>query len=653
MDSLNSNLIISNNLDSNIDSTSSLSFQSNPDIYCCVCFNDSPFLLDNNTNIILSLNDIETNFFDNNIIPDELLILSACNVHYLCISCMRKIINNYENHPINENNSHFFCPYPFASCETSIGFKNIFDHHLIKKICKTDIEWQNYINYANQYMFPGFTIIYCPFRCSRNREICNSLILVENDILKNTPIGEMIIECTQNINCLKKFCYYCKSSINVYSSICYDCKLCYENENPNTYNYYINKIQSLSEPFDSNSSSDNSEIISTEILKFDESEYLYKNSELTVDIVLSHINNIIENIDIYMICPICKISVYKTEKCNGLSHHGIERCYACGRIGFKIKGLGEHWSVSGIEGCFRFDYESFVKENIPEYICYDSVCHNHDKGDCSIESHQPGIIKLIHTRKIAYIYHLLKSIPSHLRDQIYDVIYQQYSNIPTYLEFIPYKQTFVLINKFKKRSRDYTENIVYTQLQCIHPSELTQFTSKFHTIDADSYISDFSIEKTDSNESNDSINRLHQPLDMRFTDVSAWRSYIVNPQIQNTQNTFENLDTENYEYDFTSITRPLLQYIDNHSIDITEANNTTPNFPSNIPSTIQSPFDLNQDDIINIYSTYYNTNNTTNNTLNTITTNTQTNNNNNQHTSVIDFSNYEYVFLSDNEENDE
>lgn len=588
-----------------------ISFESNSDIYCCVCFNDYTYLINNdittitnNTIKALSLNDIETTFFPNNIIPDELLISSTCNLHYLCISCIRKIINNYENHPINENNSHFYCPYPFGSCETSIGFKNIFDHNLIKKICRNDIEWQNYINYANQYAFPGFTIIYCPFRCIATRDTCNSLILVETDVLKNTPIGEMIIECTQNIQCLKKFCYYCKSSISIYSSICYDCKLCYENENPNTYNYYINKIYSLSHI---NSHDSYQYTTTSELLQFNESDYLYKNSELTSDIIISQINSIIENIHSYMICPICKISIYKTEKCNGLSHHGIERCYACGRIGFKIKGLGEHWNATGIEGCFRFDYESFVKKNIPEYLCQDTFCHNHDKGDCSIDSHQDGIIKLANTRKIAYIYHLLKSIPSQLRNQVYDIIYDTYSNIPSFMDLIPYKQTFILIDKFKKRCRDYTENIVYNQLNCIHPKDLPEFISKFYTIDADSYISTFSIQSNSiTNQDSIQTNFVLDP------NESAWRRYIVNPQIRH-----NNLQ---HEYDFTNVTTPLLNYLNSRldtidnidTLDITEARQssttltTTPLSPITQNNTTDNlDITLNEDDIINIYTRYY------------------------------------------------
>ena len=45
-------------------------------------------------------NDIDKDIFHDNKIPNELLVKSCCNIHYICIRCIRKIINNYDNHPI-------------------------------------------------------------------------------------------------------------------------------------------------------------------------------------------------------------------------------------------------------------------------------------------------------------------------------------------------------------------------------------------------------------------------------------------------------------------------------------------------------------------------------------------------------------------------
>jgi len=178
---------------------------------CCVCFSEKDYIYKVLTNDILSLNDIENSFFENEKIPDDLIVKSVCGIHYICISCIRRLINNYENHPINETSSHFSCPYPFKECVTSIGFKNIFDHHLIKKICNEQ-EWSNYVSHSNNFAFPGFSIIKCPIRYrSRNYGLedilCNTEILLENESIQNTPIGDLIIDCTQNPECLRRFCF--------------------------------------------------------------------------------------------------------------------------------------------------------------------------------------------------------------------------------------------------------------------------------------------------------------------------------------------------------------------------------------------------------------------------------------------------------------
>ena len=170
-----------------------------------------------------------------------------------------------------------------------------------------------------------------------------------------------------------------------------------------------------------------------------------------------------------MICCICKISLYKTEKCNGMSHHNLERCYACGRIGFKIRGLHEHWNTNGVNGCFRFDTDLFIKENIPSFMCSEDLCTNHDKGDCITPQHQHGIQQLEKLRKKAYVYHMLKSLMPPFCLQVFDVLIQKYANVPTFMEYIPFKQSLVLVHHFKHRYKDYLEDIVYEQLNCKMP----------------------------------------------------------------------------------------------------------------------------------------------------------------------------------------
>jgi hypothetical protein len=142
---------------------------------------------------------------------------------------------------INETESHIYCPFPFEKCQNELGFRYIFEHSHIQKICRSEKEWENYMNYTSEYEFPGFTKIKCPslFYYKGQNIVCNSDILIETEEFKSKPIGELILSCDQNINCLKRCCYNCKKSISFYSNICYTCATTYENENPNVLNYFF------------------------------------------------------------------------------------------------------------------------------------------------------------------------------------------------------------------------------------------------------------------------------------------------------------------------------------------------------------------------------------------------------------------------------
>jgi hypothetical protein len=472
----------------------------------------------------ISLLDLEKHYFKNGIIPDKILVLSCCKVHYICIGCMRKLINNYEAHVINERTSHFSCPYPFRECVTEIGFKNVFDHNSIKKICISESEWVNYTIQAERFAFPGFTIVKCPLNIYKRGVIskCNSKVLVENNLIKTVDVGDLIVECSQNERCLKKFCFSCKKLIHYYQQNCYECKTSYENENPNVYNYYFNKRRldkDIKWGFDDDE------------YYINQSEYLYLNNEITVEIATDQILSTIKNIETQIICSICKISLYKTERCNGLSHHNLERCYSCSRIGYDIKGLDDHWGIGGVDGCFRFDNDSFVKKYVPEYICDDSVCSNHEKGDCTITEHQIGIEKLNIVRKRAYVYHMLKSLLCDVKFQVYDNLYNICKNNQAYLNLLPYKQTLILLNKFKKQYRNYCEDIVYKQLHCKNALEI--FTNKMEFVSADEYVEKYYIGTLNEMIFSDGSDNGYMLTDT-LSDSNSSSSYYFDRRLQDT-----------------------------------------------------------------------------------------------------------------------
>lgn len=544
-----------------MDNDTHLSFYACNAKECCICCENKRIPQKNG--IDLTLNDLNLEEFPDGILSDDILFLSVCKEHYLCVQCIRKIIHNYENHPINDQRSHFACPYPFISCETSIGFPNIFDHNLIKKVCRTETEWNNYITYVNQYAFPGFTIYKCLFEVSVPgpngeyiRNPCDADILIENEALRTLAIGDLIVQCTQK--CGKRFCYYCKQLIPTYNNDCFECKTTYENEHPNGFNYYFNKYTNPLQEHKPVSQSERSQEENQEF-SFNECDYLYMNCELTVEIAVHQIYSTFLNVEYFMICPICKMSLYKTEKCNGLSHHQIERCYACGRIGFRVKGLGDHWNTHGVGGCYRFDYDSFVRSFVPSYLCNDNVCSNYDKGDCKLPEHEEGVTKLAEVRKKSYIYHMLKSLPSRIRFQVYDTLYKEHIDI---VSMLPYKQTLLIIDSkgYRTRFKDFCEEIVYDQLQCDSPDEIEEFVDKTYNISADDFIEKYKIKQPEK----------VQPVVPSITiesDISAWRR---NLRITNNEADFNSNTVQTYEDTITTPssqdedTQPLLSSSNEH-----------------------------------------------------------------------------------------
>lgn len=506
---------------------------------CCICFVDDEVLFVNkdDSNIdfeILSVLNIKKELFDNSIVPDNILLESSCKKHYICVQCIKRIVTDYESHPINSENSVIFCPNPFEECVNEIGFRYIIEDRCLEQLLNTE-EYREYINYKNQYLFPGFELVKCVGKkfnyTTQSFKECCAEILVPIDDIKKTPKGQMIVNCDQNEECLKSFCYHCKEVVYL-TQKCETCTLFNENQNPEAYNRYFNKNK-INE--DENlKATDDEDTFDSGRIEFPDN-FLLKNKEITAEMAIEQLYEIIESHFSYMICCICKTPMYKTEKCNALSHHKIERCYACGRIGDKYIGLGDHWSSTGIGGCPRFMYDSFITYRLKLFLCRENECYNHDLGECHLDEHQDGIKQYNEVRIKSIVLYAIQSLLPDIRYVVYDSLVSKFQNTE-FQDYLPYKQTLFLLEKYPSRTCDYSEEIIYEQLGIPHPT-ISIGNDKTVVLDLQPSQT-YSIYSSNSS-------TIYSPL-----GISAWRQnferqrLLLLPEIENLLNT-ENINNNN------------------------------------------------------------------------------------------------------------
>jgi hypothetical protein len=459
----------------------------------------------------VSVNSVEKNWFMNNNIPDDIILAFSCDKHYICVSCLRKLISNFDNHQIDENNSNIYCPFPFEICKNAADCRNIIDHECVRKFCKSEETYQEYWNHAKKYRFPGFEIVNCPNEYYYHNQVvkCNCEILVSIEDIKNSSKGELIIECDQNIQCMKRFCYWCHQTMVLRLS-CENCKLSFESEDPNAFNHYLNRPK----------------------IDEDDTTIMYKNKEITEGIVFEHIDSILNNLDIHITCPVCKIAMYKTEKCNEMTHHHIDRCYSCGRIGDRFKGLNEHWNTLGIGGCYRFNSDTYFYKYIPTYKCRENVCYDHDLGDCKEKEHQQGIQDYIKDRQRNLIYHLIKSLLPELRTNVLANLYEKYKDTSFY-DLLPWAYTLNLIKDHKIRVCDCNEKIVYEELSLLDPLTLLG-PDKSNLVPIVDSVTRSQHSTTCASEQLSSTTRYD-------TETSYWRRYLTPTHRQQIFSTLDNL----------------------------------------------------------------------------------------------------------------
>ena len=405
---------------------------------CCICCEEKPAMVNVDYEYLMLCDVTEDQ------VPDNRTFYGPCGAHPYCKECLKKIVTNYDNHPINRNYPLVRCMNPGDDCKNTISdLPYYFQHNSLKKILSEE-EFEEYMYRADKYRFPGYEVVKCPgtiyIARMRRTYICNNDIMVPLDDIETRMPGKLIISCNQTISCFYRFCYHCKTRVPSYVDVCKKCVSLTENTNPDIENRYFCRVGKV---------------------KGDRKPVFYLNKELTKEIVMNHLKEIVEMDRIYVKCFECSVYLYKTEQCNGLDHCGYQMCNVCGRCSTNGKELQDHWSNVGNSGCPRFDYASYWNEMVRcEFRCSENRCYNHEKGDCKKKTHQKGIRKMRTEIKKSMIYHAIKSLLPELREQVVGEMKQMNDKKINY--YLPSDDILYVLNNVKSLEvyTTYSEKLV-------------------------------------------------------------------------------------------------------------------------------------------------------------------------------------------------
>lgn len=400
------------------------------------------------------------------------IFLNPCKTHAYCVGCLRYLALNFDNHPISHQHPFIRCQPAFSNeeCYLYDDVPSYFMHNDIGKIL-TKEEFQQYNNHAERFQFPGYELVKCPRPLIENGNVgqCNSGILVPIELIQTSVKGSLIIFCDQNERCYRKTCYHCHNLIGRRANTCSHCLVVNESNDPHSFNHYFYKMNKVGR---------------------DGQPIMYRNNELTNEIIIKQLTEIIDATQPLIKCFECLIPMLKTEQCNTLSHCGIERCYCCGRSGTENQDLADHWETTGLSGCPRFDHSRYWNVVAKcDFACEEGVCYGHEVGECSRAAHVKGIKNMSEERRKCQIYHALFSLLPEKRLEILILM----ATDPKLCKYIPkYSSTDVrtclpdsLYNYFQSNDSDIPLEERKTYLQNfspiiipIPPAKITESQSK-------------------------------------------------------------------------------------------------------------------------------------------------------------------------------
>ena len=380
---------------------------------CCVEYETTEDVITNK----VTLNEYTSSeITSQTVLEPNKIFYNPCKTHAFCVGCLKHLALSFDNHQIGFVHPFIRCTPTFENeeCVTTVGLSNYFMHNDMKKILTPD-EFDEYSNHAEKYQFPGFELVKCPRPVVENRQIkvCGAGILVPIELIQTTERGNLIMFCDQNDRCYRKTCYHCQNLVGRRARACTHCLTMNEANDPFAFNHYFYKPNKLPR---------------------DGQNMMFRNHELTKDIILNQLKEIADTQNPLIKCFECLVPMQKTEQCNTLTHCGVERCYCCGRSGTDTNDLGDHWDTSGMHGCPRFDHSKYWNDIAKcNFLCQEGTCYGHEVGECKNKNHKQGILNMMEQRKKCQIYHAIFSLLPEMRETILTDI----TKIPSLKKYIP------------------------------------------------------------------------------------------------------------------------------------------------------------------------------------------------------------------------
>ena len=161
--------------------------------------------------------------------------------------------------------------------------------------------------------------------------------------------------------------------------------------------------------------------------KYNCKEGLLRNYELTKDLVIKQLEDIVQQAEPCVVCSECGVGLHRTVDCNELTHCGKKICYFCGYqcTTFELDNNSHYCE----DDCYQYmSCHPFLKHL---YEC-NIECHSHSHP-CTNEKHKNGIWQMHEFRKKRMVQARLESLSKPLLKEVLLELQSMNSTILSYI----------------------------------------------------------------------------------------------------------------------------------------------------------------------------------------------------------------------------